>query len=157
MKEHTYNVTVNWEGNAGDGTSSYTAYKRNFSAQVQGKPTLLGSADPAFRGDAERWNPEDMLVASLSACHKLWYLHLCAVNAVNMLEYVDHAEGRMVEADELRKGHFTEVVLRPQIIVSADSDLELARRLHEDAHYECFLANSVSFPVRCAPSIKPSC
>ncbi|MFI7857930.1 OsmC family protein [Pseudomonas promysalinigenes] len=153
MKEHTYQVTVDWVGNTGEGTSSYTSYQRNFIAQALSKPVLEGSADPAFRGDASRWNPEDMLVASLSACHKLWYLHLCAVNAVNVLEYVDNAQGRMVEGDAHRKGHFTEVVLRPQIVVSAESDVTLARQLHDTAHHECFLANSVNFPVRCEPAI----
>ncbi|MFJ4348314.1 OsmC family protein [Pseudomonas sp. NPDC089401] len=154
MKEHTYKVTVNWEGNTGEGTSSYTAYQRDFTVQASGKPVLKGSADPAFRGDPGRWNPEDMLLASLSACHKLWYLHLCAVNKVNVLEYVDQPVGRMVEEDESRKGHFTEVVLKPRIVVGADSDVALAKRLHDDAHHECFIANSVNFPVRCEPTIQ---
>jgi organic hydroperoxide reductase OsmC/OhrA len=149
MKEHDYSVTVNWVGNTGQGTASYTAYTRDFTVQMPGKPDLLGSADPAFRGDPKRWNPEDMLLASLSACHKLWYLHLCAVNKVNVLEYVDQAQGRMVEGDDLRKGHFTQVVLRPQIVISRDSDSALAMRLHDEAHHECFIANSVNFPVTC--------
>lgn len=84
MKEHQYEVQVTWTGNKGDGTSSYTAYARDFNVEAPGKAALAGSADPAFRGDPQRWNPEDMLVASLSACHKLWYLHLCAVNGVNV-------------------------------------------------------------------------
>ncbi|WP_409278495.1 OsmC family protein [Pseudomonas defluvii] len=121
----------------------------NFVVDVPSKPALLGSADPAFRGDPRRWNPEDMLVASLSACHKLWYLHLCAVNKVNVLEYVDQVQGNMVEGDAHRKGHFTEITLRLRVTVSADSDTDLAMRLHEDAHRECFIANSVNFPVSC--------
>ncbi|QXH45908.1 OsmC family protein [Pseudomonas xanthosomatis] len=154
MKEHHYALTLNWTGNTGQGTSSYTAYQRDYTLEITGKPSLHGSADPAFRGDPARWNPEDMLLASLSACHKLWYLHLCAVNKVNVLAYVDHPEGRMVEGDAERKGHFTEVVLRPQVVVSSDSDAQMALRLHEDAHHECFVANSVNFPVRCEAVIR---
>ena len=149
MKTHTYEAMVTWTGNVGEGTSSYTAYSRDFVVDVPSKPALLGSADPAFRGDPRRWNPEDMLVASLSACHKLWYLHLCAVNKVNVLEYVDQAQGNMVEGDAHRKGHLTEITLRPRVKVSAGSDTDLAMRLHEDAHHECFIANSVNFPVSC--------
>jgi len=154
MKEHTYAVTVKWVGNTGKGTASYTAYKRDFNVEAPGKVSMAGSADPAFRGTPGRWNPEDMLLASLSACHKLWYLHLCAVNNVNVLEYVDHPQSRMVEGDGQRKGHFTQAVLRPQIVVSSESDIDLAMRLHDDAHHECFIANSVNFPVGCEVVIK---
>jgi len=153
MKEHQYEVQVTWTGNKGDGTSSYTAYARDFNVEAPNKAALAGSADPAFRGDPQRWNPEDMLVASLSACHKLWYLHLCAVNGVNVLEYVDKPLGRMVEGDTQAKGRFTQVLLRPQVTISASSDRELALRMHEDAHHECFIANSVNFPVECAPVV----
>jgi len=154
MKAHTYAVKVVWTGNTGEGTSGYQAYKRDFTVQTQGKPQLLGSADPAFRGDPGRWNPEDLLLASISACHKLWYLHLCAVNNVTVVEYVDGAEGRMVEGEGQRKGHFVDAVLRPQVVVTADSDVELAMRLHDDAHHECFIANSVNFPIRCEAVVK---
>lgn len=149
MKEHHYAVTINWTGNTGEGTASYTAYQRDFTVQSPGKAPVLGSADPAFRGNAERWNPEDMLLASISACHKLWYLHLCAVNQVSVLDYVDHPVGRMVECDGQRKGHFKDVELRPQVVISRESDIDLALRLHDDAHHECFIANSVNFPISC--------
>ncbi|ULL07192.1 OsmC family protein [Pseudomonas putida] len=154
MKEHHYAVTVNWIGNTGEGAASYTAYQRDFNVEAPGKAPILGSADPAFRGNPERWNPEDMLLASISACHKLWYLHLCAVNNVNVLEYVDYPVGRMLEGDGQRKGHFKDAELRPQVIISSQSDLDLARRLHDDAHHECFIANSVNFPIRCNAVIK---
>ncbi|MCO7055388.1 OsmC family protein [Pseudomonas juntendi] len=153
MKEHQYVVQVTWTGNKGYGTAGYTAYNRDFNVDAAGKVALQGSADPAFRGDPQRWSPEDMLVASLSACHKLWYLHLCAVNGVNVLAYVDLPLGRMVEGDDQGKGRFTHVLLRPQVTISADSDREVALRLHEDAHHECFIANSVNFPVECAAEV----
>lgn len=154
MREHTYSVTVNWVGNTGEGTTSYTSYQRDFDIEAGRKSTIAGSADPAFRGDSARWNPEELLVASLSACHKLWYLHLCAVNDVNVLEYVDHPLGRMFEGDNQRKGHFTQVILRPRIVVASGADIDLAMRLHEQAHYECFIANSVNFPVACEAVIQ---
>ncbi|MBA6099186.1 OsmC family protein [Pseudomonas juntendi] len=153
MKEHQYVVQVTWTGNKGYGTAGYTAYSRDFNVEAAGKVALQGSADPVFRGDPQRWNPEDMLVASLSACHKLWYLHLCAVNGVNVLAYVDLPLGRMVEGDDHGKGRFTHVLLRPQVTISADSDREVALHLHEDAHHECFIANSVNFPVECAAEV----
>ncbi|MFF7061951.1 OsmC family protein [Pseudomonas sp. NPDC008258] len=149
MKEHTYSVTVNWVGNSGEGTTHYTSYQRDFDITAGNKRPIAGSADPAFRGDSSRWNPEDLLVASLSACHKLWYLHLCAVNDVNVLEYVDQPLGFMSEGDNQRKGHFRQVTLCPRVVVASGSDIDLAMRLHEQAHHECFIANSVNFPVLC--------
>lgn len=153
MKDHHYAVTVSWIGNTGEGTAHYTAYHRDFTLQAAGKPPIQGSADPAFRGDPERWNPEDLLLASLSACHKLWYLHLCAVKGVTVLEYLDHPVGRMLEGNDQRKGHFTDAELRPQVVISHCSDPDLALRLHDAAHHECFIANSVNFPVTCRAAI----
>ncbi len=150
-RHHEYSTTVTWIGNRGTGTSGYRDYSRDHVIAAGAKPDILGSADPAFRGDAARWNPEDLLVASVSACHKLWYLHLCAVNGVVVTAYEDHAEGLMV-TEEDGGGCFTEVVLRPRVTISA-GDPERAASLHHDAHEKCFIANSVNFPVRCEPVI----
>lgn len=150
-KTHRYATRTVWTGAAEGATESYETYSRACEIRADGRPPLLASADPAFRGDPARWNPEDMLVGALSACHMLWYLHLCAVRGVKVLAYEDDAEGTMVEAP--RNGRFTEVVLHPRVTVSADSDLERAAALHERAHAECFVANSVDFPVRCEPEI----
>lgn len=154
-REHEYKVTVRWTGNRGSGTSAYRAYGRDHAIESPGKPTIPGSSDPAFLGDRTRWNPEDLLVASTSACHKLWYLHLCAEAGIAVLEYVDEAEGTMVEgrSEEGGKGRFTRIVLRPRVTVRSGDDIELARRLHHDAHAECFIANSLNFPVLCEPEI----
>jgi organic hydroperoxide reductase OsmC/OhrA len=108
---------------------------------------IPGSADPAFRGDATRYNPEELLVMSLSSCHMLWYLHLCAEAGVIVTAYVDDAVGTLVEVKETG-GHFTEVILRPVATLQAGSDAALAAQLHEKAHHLCFVANSVNFPVR---------
>jgi organic hydroperoxide reductase OsmC/OhrA len=146
-RTHRYKVRTVWTGE----TRGYRSYSRDHRIEVTGKPPIAASADPAFRGTAERYNPEDMLVASLSACHMLWYLHLCAVGGVVVLGYEDAAEGVLAEAPGA--GRFTEVTLRPVVIITADSDAETARTLHKQAHKECFVANSVNFPVRCEPTI----
>jgi organic hydroperoxide reductase OsmC/OhrA len=152
-KQHRYSVQVKWTGNRGEGTSSYRAYSRNHDISVVGKPVLPGSSDPTFRGDPERYNPEEFLVSSLSTCHMLWYLHLCAEARLVVLEYVDEASGVMAETSD-GGGRFTDVVLRPQVILAADSDLDRAVELHERAHHLCFIANSVNFPVRCEPQTR---
>ncbi|WP_192456675.1 OsmC family protein [Musicola keenii] len=151
--EHRYAVKVTWEGNVGAGTEDYRAYGRQHRISVPGKPDIPGSADPAFRGDAGRWNPEDLLVASLSACHKLWYLHLCATSGISVLAYEDEALGVMQE-DAARGGYFSSVTLRPVVTVRDGDDLALALTLHEQAHHLCFIANSVNFPVSCEPQAR---
>ena len=150
---HTYRTKVRWTGNRGSGTSAYLAYGRNHEISAAGKPILPASSDPAFNGDPGRYNPEDLLVASLSGCHMLWYLHLCAVNKVVVLEYEDNAEGTMEETAD-GGGHFVEVTLHPTITITTQSSLDAARRLHHDAHDKCFIANSVNFPVRIQPGFR---
>jgi len=152
-KQHKYETTVRWVGNKGTGTSAYRAYSRDHDIRSPGKPAIPGSSDPAFRGDAARYNPEEMLVASLSTCHMLWYLHLCAVNKVVVLGYEDRPAGIMEETED-GGGRFLEVTLRPQVTVTPQSDLETAGRLHHDAHEKCFIASSVNFPVGCEPVIR---
>ncbi|MFP2907260.1 OsmC family protein [Pyxidicoccus sp. 3LFB2] len=149
--EHRYTVALKWTGNTGSGTSSYRGYERAHELSVEGKPVIPGSSDPAFRGDPKRWNPEELLVASLSACHKLWYLHLCATAGVVVTDYVDAAEGLMAE-DAEGSGRFTRVVLRPRVTIAAGSDREKAHALHHEAHAKCFIANSVNFPVTHEPT-----
>lgn len=151
-KEHHYAVTVEWTGNTGTGTSSYRDYARAHDIRAEGKTTIPGSSDAAFRGDATRWNPEDLLVASLCACHKLWYLHLCAVAGIVVTDYVDQAEGVMAEGED-GAGRFSRVTLRPDVTIAAGSDPERALALHADAHKHCFIANSVNFPVLHEPSV----
>jgi organic hydroperoxide reductase OsmC/OhrA len=153
-REHRYAVAVEWTGNTGTGTSEYRAYERGHELSVPGggKPPILGSSDPAFRGDASRWNPEELLVGALAACHQLWYLHLCAKAGVVVVGYVDRAEGVMVE-DAEGGGRFEQVVLRPKVTLAPGSDVARARELHELAHARCFIASSVRFPVTHVPEI----
>jgi len=151
-REHRYSITIDWSGNLGSGTSSYRAYSRDYDIQAKGKPHIDGSSDPAFRGDPSRWNPEELLVASLSACHKLWYLHLAAEAGVIVTAYSDSADGVMEERAD-GAGRFTQVVLRPIVTVASGSDRERATALHHAAHEKCFIANSVNFPVACEPKV----
>jgi organic hydroperoxide reductase OsmC/OhrA len=152
VKLHRYSVHVNWTGNEGQGTKSYKAYRRDHTIAAEGKPPLLASSDPAFRGDPARYNPEDLLVASLSACHMLWYLHLCAVNRVVVLSYEDSASGAMKENED-GSGAFVSVELQPVVTISSDSDMAKAESLHHAAHARCFIANSVNFAVEVKPRI----
>lgn len=151
-KQHRYSVTVAWTGNLGRGTSDYCTYTRDYGIIADGKPDIAGSADPTFRGDPARYNPEDLLVASLSACHMLWYLHLCAEAGIIVLEYIDQAWGVMTVAPG-GAGRFQEVVLAPRVAIEPNGDTELAEQLHERAHRLCFIANSVNFPIRCEPDV----
>jgi len=153
--EHHYEVTVTWTGNTGTGTSAYRAYERahEISSPVHGKPSIPGTATPAYRGDPVRWNPEELLVAALSACHKLWYLHVCAVNGIIVTDYVDSAEGWM-PVDAKGVGGFRRVLLQPVVTIAPGSDAERARSLHDDAHRMCNVAASVNFPVDHEPEIR---
>lgn len=152
MREyHRYNVKVTWTGNTGTGTSAYDAYSRNFTVDSEGRPTIPGSSDPGFRGDPTRWNPEQLLLAALSSCHKLWFLHLAADSGVAISEYVDRAEGTLRIPPGEDTGSFERVTLRPEVTVTAASDESLVPALHKEAHRRCFIANSVNFAVHCEP------
>lgn len=153
MIDHTYDVRVSWTGNLGTGTSHYRAYARDHDITAAGRPAIAGSSDRAFRGDASRYSPEDLLVASLSACHMLWYLHLCADAGIVVTAYVDDAHGVMKLGRD-GGGRFTEVVLRPAVTMGAGADTALAAALHDRAHALCFIASSVAFPIRCEPALE---
>ena len=149
-KTHSYETTVTWTGNTGSGTSGYRDYERANEISTGGKPVIPGSSDPAFRGDPARWNPEELLVASLSQCHMLWFLHLCAAAGVVVTSYRDQPIGTMTETED-GGGHFTEIALRPEVGFAEPAQAARAAELHERAHELCFIANSVNFAVRCDP------
>lgn len=146
-RTHRYATTLVWTGDRGEGTASYRAYGREHEVTAEGRPPISGSSDPAFRGDPARWNPEQLLVAALSECHLLAYLHLCAVSGVVVVAYEDHADGVMEQTEE-GSGRFTEVTLRPAVEVTDASMTEAALELHDRAQQSCFIASSVNFPVR---------
>ena len=149
-KQHHYPVRMKWTGNTGEGTREYRGYERAHEYSVPGKPVIPGSSDPVFRGDKTRYNPEELLVMSLSSCQMLWFLHLASEAGVVVTAYEDDATGTMVETAD-SGGHFTEVVLRPRVTFAPGTDRSRRTALHARAHHLCFVANSVNFPVRCEP------
>lgn len=150
MAIHNYKLNITWTGNRGQGTKEYRGYDRSHTIAAANKPVIPGSSDPAFRGDPMRYNPEEMLVASLSACHMLWYLHLCSTAGVIVMEYADEATGIMEETPN-GGGHFAEVTLHPVITVKDKSMIETADTLHTKANELCYIARSCNFPVHHKP------
>lgn len=147
---HRYQIRLDWTGNRGTGTSGYADYDRRHEVRAAGKPVIAGSSEPSFRGEADRWNPEELLVVSLSQCHLLWFLHLAADAGVLVTGYTDEATGTM-RLNPDGSGQFTEVVLRPRVLVASAEMVEPAQRLHERVHSLCFIARSVNFGVRTEP------
>jgi organic hydroperoxide reductase OsmC/OhrA len=151
-RTHRYDLSMTWTGNRGTGTSGYRDYGRDHEIGAEGRPVLEGSSDPVFRGDKTRWNPELELVAALSQCHMLSYLHVCVTAGVVVTGYDDTPYGLMAETED-GGGHFTEVVLRPSVTVASADMADRARELHGEASEKCFIASSVNFPVRHEPSV----
>lgn len=154
MKIHKYKATIRWTGNEGQGTVSSDAYNKNHDISVDGKYEVIrGSSDPAFYGDKSRYNPEDLLLSAISACHMLCYLHLCTVHHIVVTAYTDHATGIM-EEDANGGGRFTKVTLYPRVIISDQNNIDKANALHEEAHKQCFIANSCNFEINHRPDTR---
>ena len=149
MTDHRYALALTWQGNRGTGTSGYRDYSRDCVLTADGKPDLLGSSDVPFRGDGSRWNPEELLVAALSQCHLLSYLHSAVTHGIVVTAYSDAPVGTMSQVGQ--GGHFTSVVLRPRVTIADPAQVELARAIHQEASDNCFIAASVSFPVTHEP------
>jgi organic hydroperoxide reductase OsmC/OhrA len=147
--QHEYAVSVVWEGDRGTGTSGYREYGRQLTVTAEGPAPILASADTPFRGDADRWNPEQLLLAALAQCHLLSYLHVAVKNGVVVTGYTDDAVGSMLQEGE--SGRFTSVTLRPRVTVAEESMVAVAQTLHAEASRLCFIANSVNFPVAHEP------
>lgn len=148
--EHHYALDLEWRG---DHTRTYESYTREHLVRIAGKPELITTADPMFRGDATKHNPEDLLLAALSSCHLLTYLALCARARIDVRSYRDKAKGTLLLTPD-GGGRFTEVVLHPEVIVAEEGMLAKALAFHTSAHKYCFIANSVNFPVRCEPVVR---
>ena len=146
MKTHKYTSQFEWTGNTGKGTQNYSSYERDFLIKVAEKATILGSSDPSFRGDHTKHNPEDLFLSSICSCHALWYLHLCASHEIEVHSYTDNAEGVMTERED-GGGQFTEVLLKPIVLIKKKTNIPLAVSLHEEANELCFIANSCNFPI----------
>jgi organic hydroperoxide reductase OsmC/OhrA len=150
--QHFYNLKLQWTGNTGQGTTNYRSYERSHTISIEGKKDILGSSDSTFRGDRARHNPEELFLASISSCHMLWYLHLCAEAGVVVVDYFDNATGTMQETEK-GGGHFTEVTLHPNVTVSEKGMIAVSNELHKKANECCFIANSCNFPIHHNPTI----
>lgn len=150
-RTHHYRATVTWTGNRGEGTRTYRAYSRDTEVSGEGKPAILASSEPLFRGDAARWSAEELLVAALAQCHMLWFLHLSAEAGITVVAYADSPEGTMVEHQD-GSGEFQDATLHPRVTLEDPGRAAEAARLHQRAHELCFIARSVNFPVRCEPA-----
>jgi organic hydroperoxide reductase OsmC/OhrA len=150
MKQPHFQTKLNWTGNKGSGTMDYRTYDRNFIVSIENKEDILGSSDAQFLGDPHKHSPEDMLVASVSSCHMLWYLHLASEQGIVVLEYSDKAVGTMAEHTD-GSGKFTEIVLHPTVVISDEHLIDKANALHSEANKMCFIANSCNFPVNHQP------
>lgn len=153
MKLHSYALTLNWTGNLGAGTLNYRGYNRNYEISVQNKPVIQGSSDPDFSGDPTRYNPEELLLASVSSCHMLWYLHICSEEGVIVTSYHDIAKGTMEETED-GGGKFIAINLFPVIEVADESMIASANAAHSKANKRCFIANSLNFHVGHQPTCK---
>jgi organic hydroperoxide reductase OsmC/OhrA len=152
-RRHCYQVTNVWTGNLGTGTSAYRAYGRNHELSGDRKAApIAGSSDPLFRGDPSRYNPEELLVGALSACHMLWVLHLCADAGIVITAYTDEALGEMNEHED-GSAEFTRVLLRPRMTLADPARAAEAIALHHHAHQVCALARSMNFPVEHQPVV----
>lgn len=153
---HSYTSAITWTGAGAEGTASYTSYSRDHVVSAAGKPDILASADPAFRGDPARHNPEELFVASLSQCHMLWFLHMAASSGVVVRSYTDAAVGTM-RVESAGAGQFTEIELHPHVVIDDDEAPgrdTLVAELHERAHAHCFISRSVNFPVYVIPAVR---
>ena len=146
-KKHRYSVNVEWTGNTGKGTSEYRGYERSHSVSADNKPDILCSSDPVFRGAKNKYSPEELFVASISSCHMLWFLHLCADSGIVVSDYTDKPVGIMTELPD-GSGHFTEVTLYPVVTVKEASMIGRANELHKKANELCFIAGSCNFEIR---------
>jgi organic hydroperoxide reductase OsmC/OhrA len=151
-KQHHYKLTTSWTGNTGSGTSNYSSYERSVTISAENKVDISATSDTAFNTDKTKHNPEELLLASISSCHLLWYLHLCSEAGVIVTDYFDKATGTMIETAN-GGGHFTEVVLFPTVVVMDDSMVEKAIALHHKANKLCYIANSCNFPILHKPTI----
>jgi organic hydroperoxide reductase OsmC/OhrA len=151
-KEHIYQLSVEWTGNKGEGTADYRSYERSHVISAKGKHDLMSSADPLFKGEASRWNPEELLLASLSACHLLWYLHLCSVQKIVVTKYQDQPTAEVM-FEPTGEGRIKEAILKPVIIITDARKIDEANHIHEEAHKKCLITNSVNFPVKISPTI----
>ncbi len=148
-KTHQYGANVSWTGDRGEGTRRYKGYDRTWRIATPGKLPIECSNDPLLGGDPSKPNPEDLLLASLSACHMLWFLHLASEAGIVVRGYEDAPIG-VGDTGPRGAGRFLSAILRPTITVERGADLVKADALHHAVHDYCFISRSVNFPIEYA-------
>lgn len=148
---HTFRSHLRWTGAALGPTGRDVTYSREQTVSFDGKPDIVASSAPAYGGDPALHDPENLMMASLSTCHALTYLAVCAHSGLSVIAYEDSATGVLARVERVTR--FTEVTLRPKVTVAAGTDVERARALHDKAHANCFMSSSVNFPVKYEPEI----
>ena len=151
-REHFYKSNLKWTGNLGKGTKNYSGYSRDYDININLKRPIEGSSDPSFLGNPQRYNPEELLVASVSSCHMLWYLHLCCQQHIVVINYEDNALGKMLENND-GSGCFESINLFPEVQVQEEQMIQPAIRIHQIANEMCFIANSLNFEVTHEPKV----
>lgn len=151
-KTQSYKLDLVWQGNRGAGTMTYTSYDREFTTRGVSRPEILGSSHPAFRGNNDRYCPEELLLASLSSCHMLWYLHMCAAHDVVVLDYRDQP-AMIMDIKEFGNGDIRSVTLSPVVHIASEEQRDRAMAMHQKAHESCFIAKGVNFEIILNPSI----
>lgn len=153
MTDHTYEVSVRWTGDRGTGTSGYREYGRDHDVSAVGKADIAGSADPAFRGDRDRWNPEELLLAALAQCHMMSYLYVAVQQGFTVVDYRDTATASL-DVHRDGTGEVTGVTLQPVVTIRESDRVADAGAAHAEANRLCFIARSVAFPVHHTPVTK---
>ncbi len=143
---HLFKVALNWIKKESKMDSSTRIYTKSHHISIEGKPDLEVSAAKAFKGDPNLYNPEDLLLSSLTSCHMMSYLYCCAQHKIEVISYQDHSEATL-QVNPDGSGKIVKVDLFPEIIISDSSQTELALSLHKKANELCFIANSCNFPV----------
>jgi organic hydroperoxide reductase OsmC/OhrA len=147
---HQYRCRLDWSGSTADGYEAYNREHRVSCPPAASELTL--SSDPAFRGNPDLLNPEQLLLAAASSCQMLSFLAYAARARIDVISYVDDAEGVMPEDDKPMR--ITEIVLRPRIVVAGDVDEDRIRHFVERAHEACFIANSLKSDITIEPTIE---
>ena len=153
-----YQITLSYPASTTQAVPPDVAYSRNSALQSQGKPIVNASSPATYGGDDARYNPEELMLMSLAQCHMLTYLAIAAKKQIKILHYEDRAVGQLgvgkiggigVEG----KISLQQVTLHPRVTVPKGTNLDDARHIHIKAHANCFMANSVNFPVTTEPEM----
>ena len=146
---HSHKVTIRWHRDGKDFTPA--GYSRDHEWLFEGGESLRASAAPAYKGNPDLTDPEQAFTAALSSCHMLTFLYLAAVKGFVVDQYSDDAEGFLGKTE--RGMAMTRVVLRPAVTFAEPGpDSDTLAKLHDQAHHDCFIANSVTTQIDVEPA-----